>query len=148
LRIVPRIPLCAALILTLASLPACTHKPDDQPNGQASAVMSPASGDAVNGWHIALKVTPDKPSMTKPIIFLLHVTDAHDQPVNDAEVNGSLTMKSMDMGTVALKFAPEGAGDYEATIPGVDMSGPWNLAVEASRGSTHVKTNLDVTVYD
>ena len=52
--------------------------------------------------------------MAKPLTFTLHITDEHAQPVNAAEVNGVLTMKSMDMGATQVKFAPKGNGDYEA----------------------------------
>jgi len=45
-----------------------------------------------------LKISPDHPSMTKPMTLQLHIADEHGQPVNDAQVSGSLTMKVMDMG--------------------------------------------------
>lgn len=86
--------------------------------------------------------------MAKPITFTVHITDKHAQPVTDAEVNAALTMKLMDMGTTQLKLAAKGNGDYEATMKDMDMSGPWNLAVDAAQGSTHVKQSFEVTVYD
>ena len=95
-----------------------------------------------------LKVSPDHPRMVKPMTFALHITDEHAQPVNDAEVNGALTMKEMDMGATQIKFAPKGNGDYEAAITSMDMSGPWNLAVYASQGAVHAKKNFEFTVYD
>ena len=95
-----------------------------------------------------LKVSPDHPRMVKPMTFTLHITDEHAQPVNAAEVNGALTMKLMDMGTTQLKFAPKGNGDYEAAMPSMDMSGPWNLAVDASQGPVHAKKSFEFTVYD
>ncbi len=86
--------------------------------------------------------------MTKPITFTVRITGEHAQPVTDAAVNAALTMKSMDMGTTQLKFAVKGNGDYEATLKDMDMSGPWNLAVDAVQGSTHVKHSFEVTVSD
>ena len=95
-----------------------------------------------------LKVSPDHPRMFKPITFTLHITDDHAQPVNDAEVNGALTMKEMNMGTTQVKFVPKGNGDYEAAMTSTDMSGPWNLAVDASQGPVHAKKSFEFTVYD
>ncbi len=85
--------------------------------------------------QMTLKIAPDHPSMTKPMTFTLHITDDHGQPVNDATVNGALTMKLMDMGTTKLAFSPKGNGDYEASMKGADMSGPWNLAIDVAQGS-------------
>lgn len=98
--------------------------------------------------QMTLKIAPDHPSMTKPMTFTLHLTDDHGQPVNDATVNGALTMKLMDMGTTKLAFSPKGNGDYEALVKGVDMSGPWNLAIDVAQGSAHAKKDFDVTVGD
>ena len=95
-----------------------------------------------------LKVSPDHPRMVKPLAFTLHITDGHAQPVNDAEVNGALRMKEMDMGTTQLKFVPKGNGDYEAAMKSMDMSGPWNLAVDASQGPVHATKSFEFTVYD
>jgi len=86
--------------------------------------------------------------MVKPITFTMHITDEHAQPVNAAEVNGALTMKEMDMGTTQVKFAPKGNGDYEASMKSMDMSGAWNLAVDASQGPVRTKKSFEFTVYD
>ncbi len=86
--------------------------------------------------------------MSKPVTFQVHVTGADGQPVNDAEVNGALTMKLMDMGATQLKFAPKGNGDYEASVKSVDMSGPWSMAVDAKRGDATAKQNFDVNIFD
>ncbi len=86
--------------------------------------------------------------MAKPLAFTLHITDEHQQPVSNAEVSGALTMKLMDMGTTQMKFTPKGNGDYEASLKDMDMSGPWNLAVDTSQGAVHVKKSFEFTVYD
>lgn len=96
--------------------------------------------------QMTLKTAPDHPSMTKPMTFTLHLTDDHGQPVNDATVNGALTMKLMDMGTTKLAFSPKGNGDYEASVKGVDMSGPWNLAIDVARNGAQAKKDFEVTV--
>ena len=108
-----------------------------------------ASSSAVVGpWKLELKVSPDHPSMTRPITFLLHVEDVQGHAVDGATVTGTLAMKTMDMGTSAVVFAPKGNGDYLASVKDMDMSGPWKLTIEARQGSTHVQTNFEVTVSD
>jgi nitrogen fixation protein FixH len=131
----------ASLALTLG----CGKKANEQPVAQSQAA---ASADSASPWRLELKISPDHPSMTKPITFEVHIADQRGQPVSDAQVSGALTMKVMDMGTTALKFSPKGNGDYAASIKGMDMSGPWNLAVDASQSNLHVKKNFDVTVFD
>lgn len=98
--------------------------------------------------QMTLKIAPDHPIMTKPMTLTLHITDDHGQPVNDATVNGALTMKLMDMGTTKVAFSPKGNGDYEASMKGVDMSGPWGLAIDVAQGTTHAKKDFDVTISD
>lgn len=98
--------------------------------------------------HLTLSISPERPRMTKSITFTVHAADPKGQPVNDANVAGDLTMKLMDMGTTKLTFTPKGNGDYEAQMKGVDMSGPWALAVDAKQGSTDVKQTFDVNVFD
>ena len=98
--------------------------------------------------RLTLVVSPDHPRMTKPITLTVHVASAQSQPVTDANVTGELTMKLMDMGTTKLTFAPKGNGDYEAQVKSVDMSGPWNLAVDAKQGSAEAKQTFDVNVFD
>ena len=86
--------------------------------------------------------------MTKPITFLLHITGDHSQPIEDVQVNGALTMKTMDMGASQVRFIPKGNGDYEASVESMDMSGSWNLAIDATHAGTHVRKNFAVTVFD
>ena len=137
---------CAIFAVSLALTLGCDQKAS-APEQQPQAASSPASSE-VTPWHMDLKVSPDHPRMVKPMTLTLHITDERAQPVNAAEVNGALTMKSMDMGTTQLKFAPKGNGDYEASVKDMDMSGPWNLAVDASQGSVHAKKSFEFTVYD
>ncbi len=131
----------AGLALTLG----CSRKASEQPVAQSQAATS---ADSASPWRMELKISPDHPSMTKPITFTIHIADERGQPVSDAQVSGALTMKVMDMGTTALKFSPKGHGDYEASMKSVDMSGPWNLAVDVTQSNLHAKKNFDVTVFD
>ena len=55
---------------------------------------------------------------------------------------------ALDMGATKLPFTPKGNGDYEASAKDMDMSGPWNLAIDATHAGTHVRQNFEVTVFD
>jgi nitrogen fixation protein FixH len=135
----------AAAVAGLGFTLACNQKTNTpEPQQQVASSVSRETGP----WHLALKVSPEHPSMAKPLIFTLHITDEQGQPVNAAEVNGVLTMKSMDMGATQVKFTPKGNGEYEASLKDMDMSGKWNLAVAAAQGSTHVKQSFEVMVND
>jgi nitrogen fixation protein FixH len=103
---------------------------------------------SANTWQMDLKISPDHPRMVRPLTFMLHITDEQGKPVNDAAVSGAITMKEMDMGTTQLKFTPMGNGEYEASMKSMDMSGTWNLAVEAAGGTVHTKKSFEFTVSD
>ncbi len=122
---------CTLIAVTLLSF-ACSRK----------------VGGAAGPLHLDLAVSPDHPSMTKPITFQVHVGGANGQPVNDAEVNGALTMKIMDMGTTQLKFTSKGSGNYEAQVKSLDMSGPWGVVITAKQGDATAKQSFDVNVFD
>ncbi|MGC2112000.1 MAG: FixH family protein [Candidatus Korobacteraceae bacterium] len=133
-----------AVAVSVMAMAGCNQKAGERQSPQTAA--SPA--DATSPWRIELKISPDHPSMTKPMSFSVHISDEHGQPVNDAQVTGALTMKLMDMGTMKVNFAPKGSGEYQAQVKSADMSGPWNLAVDAAQGSTHVKKDFEVVVGD
>jgi len=86
--------------------------------------------------------------MTKPVTLVLHILDNRGQEVSDAQVSGTLTMKVMDMGSTPVQFTAKGHGDYAATAKSVDMSGPWNLAVDVKQGPVEAKANFEVVVGD
>ncbi|MFI5117439.1 MAG: FixH family protein [Terriglobales bacterium] len=132
--------------MTLAFTLGCSQNAT-APAKQQQAAPSRAAGET-GPWHVDLKVSPDHPRMVRPLTFTLHITDEHAQPVNDAEVNGALTMKEMNMGATQVKFVPKGNGDYEAAMKSMDMSGAWNLAVDVSQGPIHAKKSFEFTVYD
>jgi hypothetical protein len=132
--------------VVLAFALGCSQK-TSVPEKQPQPATSPAPGE-VSPWRMELKISPDHPRMVRPFTFTLHITDERAQPVNTAEVNGALRMKDMDMGATQVKFAPKGNGDYEASMTSMDMSGLWNLAVDASQGPIHAKKSFEFTVYD
>ena len=109
----------------------------------------PAAPTASNsGWKLDLKVAPDHPRMVRPVTFTVHITDSAGKPVENAQLTGSLNMTLMDMGKTPVKFGPKGNGDYEAIVPSFDMSGPWELTVDATRGTLHADKIFPVTVID
>ncbi len=109
-----------------------------------AAENPPASGPL----HIAFAASPDHPSMTKPITFQVHLADGSGRAVNDAQVNGVLTMKLMDMGTTHIPFTAKANGDYEGSVKSLDMSGPWTIEVNAKQAGTESKQSFDFTVFD
>ena len=86
--------------------------------------------------------------MVRPATFAVHITDSAGRPVENAQVSGLLNMTLMDMGTTTVKFEPKGNGDYEATVPGFDMSGPWELTIDAMQGAIRARKVFPVTVFD
>jgi nitrogen fixation protein FixH len=86
--------------------------------------------------------------MVHPVTFAVHIADAAGKPVENAQLTGVLSMALMDMGKTAVKFDSRGNGDYQATVPSFDMSGPWELTVDASQGPLHSHQVFPVTVFD
>jgi nitrogen fixation protein FixH len=54
----------------------------------------------------------------------------------------------MEMEKTFLKFGTKGNGDYGAWVKDMDMSGEWNLAIDASQGKTHATKDFAVVVAD
>jgi nitrogen fixation protein FixH len=99
-------------------------------------------------WTLALKVDPDHPRMVRPATFTVHIADSQGTPVDGVHVTGSLNMTLMNMGKTEVNFESKGRGDYAATLPSFDMSGPWELTVDASRGSITAHKVFPVTIFD
>ena len=99
-------------------------------------------------WTLALKVDPDHPRMVRPATFTIHIADGRGSAVDGVHVTGSLNMTLMNMGKTEVNFESKGHGDYAATLPSFDMSGPWELTVDASRGSITAHKVFPVTIFD
>ncbi len=99
-------------------------------------------------WTLALKVNPDHPRMVRPATFTVHIADGTDAEINGARVTGSLNMTLMNMGKTEVTFEPQGHGDYAATLKSFDMSGPWELTVDASQGPIAAHKVFPVTIFD
>jgi nitrogen fixation protein FixH len=134
----------AVLVLTAA---ACSKKSPTAPvtDQDSSATTADAS---TSGWTLALTVVPDHPRMVRPATFAVHIRDSGGKPVEYVQVTGSLNMTLMDMGKTAVKFEPKGAGDYEAKVPSFDMSGPWEVTIDAIHGALHARKVFQITVLD
>lgn len=114
-----------------------------------SCSMRPAlSDDPAPGWALILTVAPEHPRMVRPATFILHITDSAGKPIENAQVAGSLNMTLMDMGRAALKFQSKGNGAYEVTVSSFDMSGPWEIAIDAVQNRMHAHKVFPVTVFD
>jgi YtkA-like len=135
-----------ALVVVILAAVGCSKK---SPPALATEQPSAATTDTLpSGWKLELKVTPDRPRMVRPATFTVHITDSVGKPVENAQLTGSLNMTLMDMGKTAVKFEPKGNGDYEATVPSFDMSGPWELTVDAAQGTLRAHKIFPVTVLD
>jgi nitrogen fixation protein FixH len=136
-----------AVVVVILVASGCSKKSPpalatEQPSSAATTDTLPS------GWKLEMKVTPDHPRMVRPATFTVHITDSAGKPVENAQLTGSLNMTLMDMGKTAVKFEPKGSGNYQTTVPGFDMSGPWELTVYAAQGTLHAHTVFPVTVFD
>jgi nitrogen fixation protein FixH len=131
--------------LTLA-IAGCQSK--SVPGSPSQPAVSSAATSAASPWKMDLRVTPEHPSMIKPVTFTVHIVDGDGKPVDNAQVRGSLTMKLMDMGKNEVQLQSKGNGDYEGSSKAPDMSGPWDFAVDASQNGFHAQKTFEVTIYD
>jgi hypothetical protein len=127
-------------LLLVLSLIGCGKKTAFSPRA--------APNDPSTGWTLSLKIDPDHPRMVRPSAFLLHIADTAGKPVAAAQVKGTLNMTLMDMGKTQVNFELKGTGDYQATIKGFDMSGPWEIAIEAAKGEIRTRKSFRFTVLD
>jgi nitrogen fixation protein FixH len=136
-------------VLSLAlivGISACRSK--SSPEVATQPALSSDSNAAVSPWKIDLRTTPDHPRMIKPLTFTVHIVDGNGRTVDNAQVRGTLTMKTMDMGQNEVQLQSKGNGDYEGTVKEFDMSGPWDFAVHASQGGFHAQKVFEIVVYD
>jgi nitrogen fixation protein FixH len=133
-----------ALLVLVLAVAGCS-KPRPAAPVQSSA--TPASGASTSGWKLNLKVEPDHPRMVRPAKFAVLITDSNGKPVENAQVIGTLNMTLMDMGKAEVKFDPKGSGEYDS-VKSFDMSGPWELSVDAEQGALRAHKVFQVTVLD
>jgi nitrogen fixation protein FixH len=130
----------SALVLVVLAVAGCSRKNPVPPTAP--------SDDAASGWTLVLTVAPDHPRMVRPATLLLRITDNSGKPIENARLTASLNITLMDMGKTELKFEPKDNGEYVAAVRSFDMSGPWELTVDAARGRMHAHKVFPVTVFD
>jgi YVTN family beta-propeller protein len=81
----------------------------------------------VTGVTLRLEVAP---AAFGPNRMLLALRDAHNRPVQGAQVRLTLDMTDMAMGTTAVTATPVGGGRYQA-LPRLLMPGHWRISVVA-----------------
>ncbi len=136
----------AFLLLILCAAGCSNDRPSASTTAQpARATASPA---LENGWTLSLKTVPDHPRMVRTTVFTLHIADNRGMPIQNAHVSGVLNMTLMDMGATEAKFEPAGHGDYETSVKGFDMSGPWELSVDATQGTVRRHQVFQLAVVD
>lgn len=113
------------------------------PSGQGEARAAAKATQAP--LQMTLATDPQQPQYDKDFVLHVRVTDQTGKPVDDAQLHGALTMKTMDMGKNEFDFAPKGDGNYEATAK-PSMSGPWEVKVTAKRGADAAEKSFEVVV--
>lgn len=137
----------AALTVLILLAADCSNKGATE-GAPVQSSPAKAAGESTTGWKLDLKVSPERPRMVRPATLTVHIVDSAGKPVENAEVTGSLNMMLMDMGKNEVKFESKGNGDYEAEVPGFDMSGPWSLVIEAVKGDARAGKAFQVNVFD
>ena len=130
-----RILFLIALIAVVVVAAACKKKP-------------PADSEGDGQLKLTLAFSPQPPRMSRPTTLRVHVTNSTSDPVTDAVVTGTMTMKLMDMPPVQLAFSSVGNGFYETTVSNIDMSGPWGVVLVAKQAGTKTSEDFDVTVME
>jgi YVTN family beta-propeller protein len=109
---------------------------------------TPSTGSLVQtvaGVTLRLEVAP---AAFGPNRVLLALRDAHNRPVQGAQVRLALDMTDMPMGTTAVTAAPVSGGRYQA-LPRLIMPGHWRIRVRV-RGpglpAQGVQTTFRLTV--
>lgn len=100
---------------------------------------SKSLGDAVEaGYKLTFRITPDPPLKGRGNNVKVTVVDPSGTRVGDAQVRVSLTMPAMpSMGMPEMHDATDlrwTGSEYDGFVK-VAMVGPWNVVVEARRGS-------------
>lgn len=89
------------------------------------------------GYKITFRPEPDPPKGSAKNTFHVSIFDATAKPVTDAQVKVTLVMPAMpSMGMPEMRAVADlswKGSDYAGTTT-VPMAGPWNVAVEITRG--------------
>lgn len=125
MRSLPCLLLLGTLVLGLA---ACGARESPAGKPAAKTASPPAQ---LAPWKIELQAAGPIVS-DQPVEFKATVKDSSGQPVTDAQVELSLSMKTMDMGENKAALKPAAPGVYGGKAI-FSMAGPWEVEVRATK---------------
>jgi nitrogen fixation protein FixH len=132
----------ALALVELGVTSACNKStPKPSPQGEAAA----AAKATQSSLQLTFATEPPTPLDGKDVILKVHVSDQVGKPVPDAQLHGTLTMTTMDMGKNEFDFTAKGNGDYEATTQ-PSMAGPWEVKITAKRGADMAEKIFPIVV--
>jgi nitrogen fixation protein FixH len=105
------------------------------------------SNTVEHALRVSVNTAPAEPRMDKPFTVRTQLFNASGGPVTGAKVFGALSMKEMDHGKIQFEFTEKGHGVYEG-ISKVEMSGEWNLHLNAEHGNDRLQQDIPITVGD
>jgi len=85
-----------------------------------------------------IEMQPPRPQKNAPFTLLVRVLDPAGKAVNDATVQGTITMSTADRGRQEVDFSNAGGGLYRAETR-VSTPGSWEVWLTASRGKDRVE---------
>ncbi len=115
-----------ALLVFVAAVSAGCGRANPPPPRQASSPPAPLAS-----WTIKLQA-PDAIPADEPVPLTATVDDSAGKPVDGADVEASLKMKTMDMGENKSKLTETRPGVYSGKAT-FTMAGPWEVEVRAMR---------------
>jgi len=107
---------------------------------RAPAPIEVSASDASGGLRVRLGVSPGTPGPNRFEALVLEDGD----PVEEADVSIDFTAPGDRAGST-LELEEVGEGRYEAEGPGLDASGPWQLAVAVEREGGRAEVPLRLT---
>lgn len=117
---------CLLLAGLVCLLPGCSPQKSPSPPSPAPA------GAPQPSWRLKLDV-PEFIQAGKPVDLALRIFDAAGQPVEQADVEASLVMTTMDMGENKAKLTETQPGIY--TGKGTfSMAGTWEVVAKVNKG--------------
>lgn len=108
-------------------------------NGNSSSSNAAGSGD------ITLSTNPNPPHIGQTT-FMVSVKDKNGKPVDNAKVNFTINMTSMNMGSQQGSATSQGNGNYSAAGR-FSMGGPWRVSTQITMpdgGSMNKDFDLNV----
>ena len=131
---------CSALLLATLVLAACGGGTAQR---ERPAKPAPVPSNTA-GWKVSLQAAePLVPN--QPTAFTARLADAAGSAISGADVMLSLNMTTMDMGENRARLTEKEPGTYTGNAT-FTMKGPWQVALEASRGGDRVVQLFDYNI--